>query len=97
MVQIKIIDIPPGQAPNWVRKEWVNLILPVAENLPPVISVCGVLGGKIENPNGYPIETRIAIETLAKKSPEAAQWWKDNVALDCISWLVFHEKACQLL
>lgn len=97
MIQIKIIDVPPGQAPDWVRKEWVGLIMPVAENLPPIISACGVLGGKVENPNGYPIETSIAIEALTKKSPEAAQWWKDNVSLNCISWLVFHQKVCQLV
>ena len=27
-MKIRIIDIPPGFAPAWVRKEWLNIELP---------------------------------------------------------------------
>lgn len=93
--EIKIIAVPPGQAPEWVRKEWVGLTMPIAENLPPNTFAMGVLGGKSKNPNGYPIETFTAINILAKKSPKAAQWWINCAILG--QWLVFKTEVCQLL
>jgi hypothetical protein len=98
MAQIKIIAVPPGQAPDWVRKEWVGLVLPVAENLPPVALETGVLGGKAENTGGYSIETIIAIQALVDKGSEkAAQWWINNINLTFMPWLVFNRTVCQLL
>ena len=32
---MRIMAVPPGQAPKWVREEWVGLELPIAENTPP--------------------------------------------------------------
>ena len=34
MEKIRIVNLPPGQAPKWVRKEWLGLELPVDENIP---------------------------------------------------------------
>ncbi|MDO9399376.1 MAG: hypothetical protein Q7T79_01655 [bacterium] len=97
MIQIKIIDVPLGQAPDWVRKEWVGLILPVAENLPPLTFLIGALDGEVKNPSGYAVETTTAIKTLAIKSPEAAKWWEDNISSDLMPWMFFHEKVCRLI
>ena len=49
---IVIVGTPPGEAPLWVREEWVGLALPVKE-IPPeeegeYVAV-GVLGGPPEN------------------------------------------------
>ncbi len=96
MTQIEIIDIPPGEAPDWVRKEWVGLIMPVAENKPAKTRSMGVLGGEVENPGGYPVETNTAIQILEEKSPKAAQWWRDNPYLSPMSWLVFKKRVCKL-
>jgi hypothetical protein len=97
MAQVKIIAVPPGQAPDWVRKEWIGLVLPVAENVPSDTFAMGVLGGKVENPDGFPVETVAAIKALDDKSPRAAQWWKDHVYPNLMPWLVFHRNVCQLL
>ncbi|MFA6183496.1 MAG: hypothetical protein WC682_00155 [Parcubacteria group bacterium] len=93
----KIIDVPPGQAPEWVRKAWIGLVMPVAENLPTHTIAMGVLGGKAENPNGYPVETSIAIQILKEKSPDAAQWWTEHVSPIFMRWLIFKEEVCQLI
>lgn len=97
--RIRIVDTPPGQAPEWVRKEWVGLELPVEENAPdPKEGIqFGVRGGKPENLGGYPIRTTDAINTLRKKSPRAAKWWETNLPLEFIPRLVFKRDACQLI
>lgn len=95
--EIKIIDVPPGQAPEWVRKEWVGLVMPIAKNLPSFTIAMGVLGGKAENPNGYPIETLVAIQILKEKSPDAARWWEAHVNPVFMRWLVFKEEVCQVI
>ena len=127
MAKIRIVAVPPGQAPKWVREQWVGLELPVAENTPsPEDSQVGVNYGKPrefietilegpteetenefwqrvtskykpENIGGYPVETRIAIEILRKKSPAAAQWWEENISPSIIPWLVFKKEVCELV
>jgi hypothetical protein len=97
--KIRITGVPPGQAPEWVRKEWVGLELPVQEDaLNPNEGIqFGVKGGKPENLGGYPIHTSDAISALTKKSPRAAEWWKTNVPLELMPTLVFKREACQII
>ncbi len=97
--RLKIIGIPPGQAPEWVRKEWMGLELPIEENAPkPEESIqLGVRGGKPENLGGYPIRTSDAISALNKKSPQAAEWWKQNVPLNAVPRLIFKKDICELI
>ena len=78
--------MPTGEAPEWVRQEWVGLELPLAENpfeslgleLGEVGVAKGVLGGEADPSNleGYIIDTDTAVEILSEKSPKAADWWK---------------------
>src|SRR5947199_83534 len=46
-MDIRIIDVPPGEAPEWVRRAWVGLVLPLApgEYGPRVLAAAGVLTG----------------------------------------------------
>lgn len=94
MAKIKIIKVPPGQAPLWVRQEWVGMELPVAENLPKDTVEMGVLGGKPENAGGYPVETTVAIRELKKKSSAAAKWWEAHVPAALLPWLSFQREVC---
>lgn len=94
MSSIRIVSTPPGQAPEWVRKEWVGVEIPVVEQPVKGIQV-GVRGGKPQNKGGYEVNTADAIEALRKKSPEAAKWWEDNVPLASISHLVFAKDVCE--
>ena len=100
MAKIRIIAIPPGQAPKWVRQQWVGLEFPIAENIPsPENSIqIGVVFGNLEDTDGYPVEAKLAVEILEKKSPEAAQWWKENSLVSLRrSWLVFKKEVCKLI
>ena len=96
MTQIRIIAVPPGQAPEWVRKKWVGLILPISEAAP-TGEQRGVLGGKPENLGGYRVVLEEAMKILREKNPEAAEWWKTNTSFPPGSKLVFKKDVCKLL
>lgn len=97
--RIRIIATPPGQAPKWVREEWVGLEVNVEENAPePGEGIqLGVKAGKPENLGGYPVRTSDAISALRKKSPQAAEWWEINLPLGFIPRFVFDREACEII
>lgn len=97
MAQIKIIAIPPGQAPLEIREAWVGLILPIAENKSSDTIQMGALGGKPENLGGYDVETKVAIKELKKKSPKAAKWWESNINPEWAPRLTFKREVCELI
>ena len=96
MARIKIIATPHGQAPEWVRKGWVGVEIPLPEQTSGGVQM-GARGGKAENVGGYQVDTDAAIAALKEKAPEAAQWWKDNVPLQAILHLVFSKVVCELV
>ena len=98
MTQVLIVATPPGEAPEWVRKEWVGLTMPVAKNVPSRTYLAGVVSGRKADQftSGYIIETRIALQILKEKNAGAYQWWVGNVS-PMPPWLVFDSCACQLL
>ena len=57
----------------------------------------GVFGGEAENTGGYQVDTGKAIKALKNKSPNAANWWKQNVPLGLVSSLVFSKDVCELV
>ena len=96
MSSIRIVSTPPGQAPEWVRKQWVGVEIPLAEQKSGGIQMVA-RGGKPENTGGYQVDTIKAVEALQKKSPRAAKWWEENVPLAAIPQLVFSKDACELV
>ena len=97
MSSVRIISTPPGQAPEWVRKGWVGVEIPLPEQISEGGIQVGVRGGKAQNVGGYRVVTSEAIEALQKKSPEATEWWMNNVPLSSISHLVFSKEVCELV
>jgi hypothetical protein len=105
MKQIKIVAIPHGQAPEWVRKAEVGLIL-TSVDIPEnsffwQTWATGLMDHKhiIEAEHdsyGYNVETLEFIQALEAQSLEAAQWFKDNVDPRVIPWLIFRKNECQL-
>jgi hypothetical protein len=90
---IRIIAVPPGEAPLWVREKWVGLDLPVARysgrgkfitmgvlSLPGSVLAqwLAVFRGRAERIAGYAVEALPAVEILACAHPEAAAWWREN-------------------
>jgi hypothetical protein len=85
MAHIKIVAIPLNKdVPNLVSEKWVELILPIAEDVPFNCDDC------------YPVETNIAIRTLMKKSVEAGKWWNKFLVPKPL-WISFDKNVCQLI
>jgi hypothetical protein len=93
---VRIESIPEGEAPLWVREQWVGLVLPLAQHrqAPLQFLTSGVLTGpksltswlfalftgKFVRQAGYKVQAKAAVEILATRSPEAAAWWRENAA-----------------
>ena|SRR5579862_3402272 len=98
--RIRIIDVPPGQAPEWVRQQWVGLELPVAEEPrdDQEYTQLGARGGNPENIGGYRIKADIAFDALRQRSPLAVTWWEAHAphAFLPSSSLVFRRDVCEI-
>lgn len=105
---IRIVAIPPGEAPLWVREKWVGLCLPVADDRGSRNAyVSGVLSGPPnrcapENPSkqdGYAVYGRDAISELQKAAPDAAAWWRNHASrlLAPDRKLLFQTACCELV
>jgi hypothetical protein len=90
---VRIIAVPPGEAPLWVREKWVGLELPGAQyssarsfyaygvrSLPRtwLAQWWGIVRGRAERISGYAVESIRAVDILSTSSPEAAEWWRQN-------------------
>jgi len=72
---IRVVKIPAGPAPEWVRKEWLRLEMK-AWKMPPDGKEHNFLKGELlPNRGGFLVDFSHAIEVLADKSPEAANWF----------------------
>lgn len=90
-MQIRIVAVPPGEAPLEVRKAWVGLCLPIVDDdsrprdprTSGVVtgpksffsSLLLVLSGRARRVSGYRVDARTAIDILEKHAPDAANWW----------------------
>jgi len=93
---VEIVSPPDGEAPLWVREQWVGLRLPIAirEAEPLRIRTFGVLTaprtaigrflavlrGKTASETGFVVPVIAAMELLGQSSPEAARWWREHAA-----------------
>jgi len=94
MKSFRIISPPLGNAPKWVRRQWVGLEFPI--NKQPAKGVqMGVLGGKPENLNGYQVRFQDAMIALGRKSQAAANWWRLHSPPGFRGDLVFDKKVCK--
>jgi hypothetical protein len=81
---VRIIAVPPGEAPLWVREKWVGLELPAVGYSAPrgffaygVLSSprsmlaqwWGVIRGRAERISGYAVEAIPAVDILATSRP----------------------------
>lgn len=107
MPKIRIIAVPPGQAPKMIREQWVGAVIPLLEEQRIVGLQTGVLGGEQDSQNvgGYRVDTDEAICALAEKNTpdakSAAYWWIDwrentRSGRDSLA-LVFDKNVCKLI
>ena len=92
---VRIIAVPPGEAPLWVREKWVGLDLPLLHR-PPARTFIGIgavsgprsglaqiwalLRGRSQRIYGFVVDASRAVDILDHASPEAAAWWRENAA-----------------
>ena len=90
---VRIIAVPPGEAPLWVREKWVGLTLPLAHwGSAKTFTTFGALSGprtflaqlwahvrgRSDRIYGFPVNAAGAVEILGRTSAEAAAWWREN-------------------
>lgn len=92
--RVRIVAVPAGEAPQWVREKWVGLELPLAQwtarprtrRAVGVISgprgvlaaIAGLFSGRFGRRTGYIVDVQAAIAALEQVSPQAAAWWRTN-------------------
>jgi hypothetical protein len=97
--RVRIVAVPPGEAPQHIRRAWVGLELPVTQGQPGQ-GVVGVLsqrpGGSCD---GYAVDGVEAVRLLAAEKPDAAAWWRHHAphVLTSGYQLVFPADVCQRL
>jgi hypothetical protein len=93
--EVRIVAVPPGPAPEEVRRAWVGLVLPLgpAETGPRPIRTTGTGEEKVS----YVVDAARALQILAAHAPEAALWWKRNAPAYSQPGraLLFSPEACQ--
>jgi hypothetical protein len=100
--RIRIIAVPPGEAPEFVRRAWVGLELPVVAGQ--VQADTGVALGVVSHrpvnaPAGYAVDSKAAVAILQSASPEIAAWWRENAPAAVASGyqLIFPADVCERL
>jgi hypothetical protein len=78
---IRIKAVPPGEAPEFVRRAWVGLDLPVIAGQ--VQAEMGPAFGALSHqcviaPPSYAVDGKTAIMILQSATPEIAAWWREN-------------------
>jgi hypothetical protein len=78
--KVRVIDVPPGEAPDWVRQAWIGVELPTRHKEPRAVPVYEIRSGESAGEwVGYAVDGRAAVRAVAAVSPEAADWWRANL------------------
>jgi hypothetical protein len=109
--QVRIVQRPEGEAPEWVRDAWIGLVLPLVIDYPVETKGSGVLSGPKSRlsewlyftlgrgrpTSGYVVHADRAVDVLAETQPEAADWWRREAAyfIRQGSQFVFDLPACE--
>lgn len=97
--KVRIIAVPPGEAPLWVREKWVGLELPLSQKSQAALSrrtagvlsgpknffsaLVGLVFGRYASTSGFLVPVLGALQVLEVASPEAAAWWRTNTPQLC--------------
>ena len=101
-MHIKIIDIPPGEAPEDVRRAWIGVVIPLArKSANPVrrrgfgvlsgprirlVAFVRWLVGGGSREHGYIVDAKTAFDLLASHDRVAHEWWREHTPH------LFHER-----
>ena len=92
MTKIKIIEVPPGFAPEYIRKEWVGIEIPLAENY--ITKEKETLRIGNENADGYQVKGEDAVKALSEAGKaETALFWLPYASGN----FMFKKNVCELI
>ncbi len=92
MPKIKIIDIPPGFAPEEIRKQWLNVEIPLAQN--PILEGKEIARIGSDNAGGYQVKGVDAVQSLRDAGKnEAANFWEKYSSGN----FKFKKEVCELI
>jgi hypothetical protein len=112
-MKIRIKSTPPGEAPENIRQAWVGLEIPVPARFAGpyqgfgfgVLSgpktrfgaLLALLFGRARRKAGYVVEASVAIDLLASRSREAADWWRQNAPrfIEPGRYFLFATESCE--
>ena len=77
---IKIVKMPRGEAPEYVRREWVGVEMKCLFTSSGDTIEAGVLTGELQPPAGmtYVVSQEEALNALKQGHWEASKWWRDH-------------------
>lgn len=95
--RIRIVKTPRGDAPQWVRDQWIGLELPDLGPPQNHMSYGLITGTLRRHDHGCCVPMKVALDALTAKCPEAAKWFINKLGPARIeeSNFVFDEEACQ--
>jgi len=78
--RIRIISVPPGFPPDWVREFWFGVEIPLANPFSPESKGLqwNPRTGEITTGTSFDVITMQAMDALRQKSEEAYQWFVKN-------------------
>ena len=110
---IRIISVPPGEAPLPIREAWVGLELPLFRKRVGSYIGSGVLSGpksilesfahlvtgRLTVHKGFLVPVLAAIEILEVANPAAARWWRENPShmIRKRRYLLFPTECCEVV
>ncbi|MFG6283566.1 hypothetical protein [Sphingomonas sp. S6] len=110
-MNIRIVQRPIGEAPDWVRDAWIGLSLPLASKRerewrslgvltgPPgwLSQIWAMVSGKTFLVRGYMVNAKAAVDQLADNHPSAAAWWREHTPhmLTGRRYFTFDTAACE--
>ncbi len=95
MSSIRLIEVPPGPAPKYIRIQWLGVLIPMpSEEELATVKLSEFRIGS-ENIGGYLVYSEAAIKSLRDAGKhEAANWW---AATGIGKFLQFKKEVCEVI
>lgn len=80
MLRIKVVDVPDGEEPLWVREQFVGIVVSARSvSRATTLRCCGVVSGwpdPTDPYDGYAVKVHEIVQALKPTSPGAAAWYE---------------------
>jgi len=74
----QITSLPPGEAPTDIQTAWIGCVMPLFALRVSAVSRGVLTRQRLPNRPGYSVRVLDAIAVLERRSPAAAQWWREH-------------------